>query len=62
GPLTVAVSYDRQWKKPNQPRPSQAIIGAAYDFARLLTGATQVSCSGFGKVLIENMPAGAATA
>ncbi|MFA4912200.1 MAG: NADP-dependent isocitrate dehydrogenase [Burkholderiaceae bacterium] len=33
-----------------------------YDFARLLTGATQVSCSGFGKVLIENMPAGAATA
>lgn len=26
-----------------------------YDFARLLPGATQVSCSGFGKVLIENM-------
>lgn len=32
GPLTVALSYDRQWKKPNQPRPHQAIIGAAYDF------------------------------
>jgi isocitrate dehydrogenase len=26
-----------------------------YDFARLLEGATQVSCSGFGTVLIENM-------
>jgi isocitrate dehydrogenase len=26
-----------------------------YDFARLMEGATQVSCSGFGKVLIENM-------
>ncbi len=26
-----------------------------YDFARLIPGATQVSCSGFGEVLIENM-------
>ena len=26
-----------------------------YDFARLLQGATQVSCSGFGEVLIANM-------
>ncbi|MEO6985402.1 MAG: NADP-dependent isocitrate dehydrogenase [Paralcaligenes sp.] len=26
-----------------------------YDFARLLEGATQVSCSGFGQVLISNM-------
>ena len=26
-----------------------------YDFARLLEGATQVSCSGFGEVMIENM-------
>jgi isocitrate dehydrogenase len=26
-----------------------------YDFARLMEGATQVSCSGFGKVMIENM-------
>src|SRR5580692_2127518 len=26
-----------------------------YDFARLMDGATQVSCSGFGQVLIENM-------
>jgi isocitrate dehydrogenase len=26
-----------------------------YDFARLMDGATQVSCSGFGKVMIENM-------
>ncbi len=26
-----------------------------YDFARLLEGATQVSCSGFGKVMISNM-------
>lgn len=26
-----------------------------YDFARLLEGATQVSCSGFGEVMIDNM-------
>jgi isocitrate dehydrogenase len=26
-----------------------------YDFARLMDGATQVSCSGFGRVMIENM-------
>jgi isocitrate dehydrogenase len=26
-----------------------------YDFARLMDGATQVSCSGFGDVMIENM-------
>ena len=26
-----------------------------YDFARMLDGATQVSCSGFGQVMIENM-------
>jgi len=29
-----------------------------YDFARLMPGATQVSCSGFGKVLIENLERG----
>ncbi|MGE0350209.1 NADP-dependent isocitrate dehydrogenase [Hydrogenophaga sp.] len=28
-----------------------------YDFARLMQGATQVSCSGFGEVMIENMQA-----
>jgi isocitrate dehydrogenase len=26
-----------------------------YDFARLMDGATQVSCSGFGEVMIDNM-------
>jgi isocitrate dehydrogenase len=26
-----------------------------YDFARLMEGATQVSCSGFGDVMIEMM-------
>jgi len=26
-----------------------------YDFARLMEGATQVSCSGFGQAMIENM-------
>jgi isocitrate dehydrogenase len=26
-----------------------------YDFARLMDGATQVSCSGFGEVMIEHM-------
>jgi isocitrate dehydrogenase len=28
-----------------------------YDFARLMQGATQVSCSGFGKAMIERMRA-----
>ena len=26
-----------------------------YDFARLMDGATQVSCSGFGQVMIDHM-------
>jgi isocitrate dehydrogenase len=26
-----------------------------YDFARLMDGATQVSCSGFGQVMIDMM-------
>ena len=26
-----------------------------YDFARLMPGATQVSCSGFGEAMIERM-------
>jgi isocitrate dehydrogenase len=26
-----------------------------YDFARLMDGATQVSCSGFGEAMIERM-------
>ena len=26
-----------------------------YDFARLMPGATQVSCSGFGQVMIDQM-------
>src|SRR5438477_1866544 len=29
--------------------------GVTYDFARLMSGATQVSCSGFGKAMIERM-------
>ncbi len=32
GPLTVALTWDQQYRKPNQPRPMQAIVGAAYDF------------------------------
>ena len=35
----------------------QAILSkrVTYDFARLMDGATQVSCSGFGQVMIEHM-------
>jgi len=35
----------------------KSILGkkVTYDFARLLDGATQVSCSGFGQVMIDNM-------
>jgi isocitrate dehydrogenase len=36
---------------------NKAIQGkkVTYDFARLMDGATQVSCSGFGQVMIDNM-------
>jgi isocitrate dehydrogenase len=36
---------------------NKAIQGkkVTYDFARLMEGATQVSCSGFGQVLVDNM-------
>ncbi len=35
----------------------RAILGkkVTYDFARLMEGATQVSCSGFGQVMIDAM-------
>jgi isocitrate dehydrogenase len=35
----------------------KSILGkkVTYDFARLMPGATQVSCSGFGQVMIDNM-------
>ena len=39
-------------------RSTEAAITArtvTYDFARLMTGATQVSCSGFGKAMISHM-------
>jgi hypothetical protein len=37
---------------------NEAAIGSrkvTYDFARLMDGATQVSCSGFGEVMIDAM-------
>jgi isocitrate dehydrogenase len=43
-------------------RPDHRVDGASiaskkvtYDFARLMEGATQVSCSGFGQVMIDHM-------
>jgi isocitrate dehydrogenase len=35
----------------------QAILSkrVTYDFARLMDGASQVSCSGFGEVMIEHL-------
>jgi isocitrate dehydrogenase len=35
----------------------QAILSkrVTYDFARLMEGAEQVSCSGFGQVMIDHM-------
>ena len=30
--LTLALTWDEQYRKPNQPQPMQAIFGAAYDF------------------------------
>jgi predicted porin len=32
GPLDVALTYDQQFRYPDQPQPKQAILGAAYDF------------------------------
>jgi isocitrate dehydrogenase len=40
----------------NAMEKSIASKKVTYDFARLMEGATQVSCSGFGQVMIENMP------
>ena len=39
GPLQVALTYDQQYLKPNQPRPKQAILGAAFDFEVVKLGA-----------------------
>jgi len=39
-------------------RSMEAAIGdkiVTYDFARLMEGATEVSCSGFGNAMIERM-------
>ena len=39
-------------------RATEKTIGqkiVTYDFARLMDGATQVSCSGFGQVMIDHM-------
>jgi GBP family porin len=38
GPLQVAVTYDEQMLSPVQPKPKQAIIGAAYDFEVVKVG------------------------
>jgi isocitrate dehydrogenase len=52
------------WKEAAQAITSamEAVIQSkrvTYDLARLMEGATQVSCSGFGRALIEEMGAGA---
>lgn len=39
----------------NAMQKSIASKRVTYDFARLMEGATQVSCSGFGEVMVENM-------
>lgn len=41
-------------------RGMESAIGAktvTYDFARLMEGASEVSCSGFGRAVVSNMPA-----
>jgi isocitrate dehydrogenase len=50
------------WKRSRRPGHLPAMDGGhsaskrvTYDFARLMDGATQVSCSGFGRVMIEQM-------
>ena len=32
GPLSLSLTYDQQFRKPTQPKPKQAVFGAAYDF------------------------------
>ena len=46
------------WPKPEQltwVAPSIKSKKVTYDFARLMEGATQVSCSGFCQVMIDHM-------
>ena len=41
--------HQRRWRS----RSVDKVV--TYDFARLMDGATQVSCSGFGQAMIERM-------
>ena len=45
----AAADRVRAWKR----RSRDKVV--TYDFARLMHGATQVSCSGFGQAMIERM-------
>ncbi len=64
-PGSIILSAEMMLRHMGWTEAADLIIGAmrtsiqskkvTYDFARLMDGATQVSCSGFGKVLIENI-------
>ncbi|WDZ97309.1 NADP-dependent isocitrate dehydrogenase [Herbaspirillum sp. WKF16] len=64
-PGSIILSAEMMLRHMGWIEAADLIIGAmqksvsskrvTYDFARLLEGATQVSCSGFGDVMIENM-------
>ena len=49
GPLMLSTL------NPITPEVTIASKKVTYDFARLMEGATQVSCSGFGQVMIDHM-------
>ncbi|GAB3472969.1 NADP-dependent isocitrate dehydrogenase [Massilia terrae] len=64
-PGSLILSADMMLRHMGWTEAAQLIISSmekairskhvTYDFARLMEGATQVSCSGFGQVMIENM-------
>ena len=64
-PGSVILSAEMMLRHMNWPEAADLIIRAmeraiqgkrvTYDFARLMDGAIQVSCSGFGQVMIEEM-------
>ena len=64
-PGSLILSAEMMLRHMGWPEAAQLITSAmekaiqskhvTYDFARLMEGATQVSCSGFGEVMIENM-------
>lgn len=66
-PGSMILSAEMMLRHMGWPEAAQILVSAmeaaiaakrvTYDFARLMEGAQQVSCSGFGEVMVEAMTA-----